>query len=108
MRLINADELRKCAIHCEIHNGALTDLCVPLYQIDSAPIVDAYTIEDVRDLIGLLEKRPTGEWVTDDAGNITCSNCGFSLGSKIAKLLYPFDFPYCPNCGADMKKGEKK
>lgn len=58
--------------------------------------------------IKALEERPTGEWVTDDAGNITCSNCGFSLGSKIVKLLYPFDFPYCPDCGADMKKGEKK
>lgn len=39
MRLIDADELKKCAIPCEIHNGALTDLCVPLYQIDNAPTV---------------------------------------------------------------------
>ena len=37
MRLIDADELTKCAIPCQIHNGALTDLCVPLYQIDNAP-----------------------------------------------------------------------
>ena len=37
MRLIDADELKKCAIPCEIHNGALTDLCVPLYQINNAP-----------------------------------------------------------------------
>jgi hypothetical protein len=40
MRLIDADELRKCAIPCEIHNGALTDMCVPLYQIDNAPTVE--------------------------------------------------------------------
>lgn len=40
MRLIDADELRKCAIPCEIHNGASTDLCVPLYQIDKAPTVN--------------------------------------------------------------------
>jgi len=39
MRLIDADELKKCAIPCEIHNGDLTDLCVPLYQIDNAPTV---------------------------------------------------------------------
>lgn len=39
-RLIDADELKKCAIPCEIHNGALTDLCVPLYQIDNAPTVE--------------------------------------------------------------------
>ena len=40
MRLIDADALKKCAIPCEIHNGALTDLCVPLYQIDNAPTVN--------------------------------------------------------------------
>lgn len=39
-RLIDADELKKCAIPCEIHNGALTDLCVPLYQINNAPTVE--------------------------------------------------------------------
>lgn len=39
MRLIDADKLKKCAIPCEIHNGALTDLCVPLYQINNAPTV---------------------------------------------------------------------
>lgn len=35
--LISRSELKKCAIPCQIHNGALTDLCVPLYQIDNAP-----------------------------------------------------------------------
>lgn len=39
MRLIDADALKKCAIPCEIHNGVLTDLCVPLYQIDNAPTI---------------------------------------------------------------------
>lgn len=37
--LISREALKKCAIPCEIHNGALTDLCVPLYQIDNAPTV---------------------------------------------------------------------
>jgi hypothetical protein len=37
--LISRSELKKCAIPCQIHNGALTDLCVPLYQIDNAPTV---------------------------------------------------------------------
>ena len=37
--LISRSELKKCAIPCEIHNGALTDLCVTLYQIDNAPTV---------------------------------------------------------------------
>lgn len=46
MRLIDADELKKCAIPCEIHNGALTDLCVPLYQIDNAPTVPLPDFKD--------------------------------------------------------------
>ena len=45
MRLIDADKLKKCAIPCQIHNGALTDLCVPLYQIDNAPTVETIKLE---------------------------------------------------------------
>lgn len=52
-------------------------------------------------------KKPQGEWKTDGAGNITCSNCRFSLGSKIVKLLHPFSFPYCPECGAKMRGEEE-
>lgn len=37
--LISREALKNCAIPCQIHNGALTDLCVPLYQIDNAPAV---------------------------------------------------------------------
>ena len=40
VRLIDANALEKMAIPCEIHNGALTELCVPLYQIRTAPTVD--------------------------------------------------------------------
>ena len=82
MRLIDADKLRKCAIPCEIHNGALTDLCVPLYQIDNAPTV---------------EKRKQGMWV---CGNILkldyyCSECR-ATGEPCQ--------PYCAWCGARMKE----
>lgn len=45
MRLTDADELKKYAIPCEIHNGALTELCIPLYQIDNAPTVETSKIE---------------------------------------------------------------
>ena len=47
MRLIDADALRKCAIPCAIHNGALTDMCVPLYQIDNAPTVDRFIVTTI-------------------------------------------------------------
>lgn len=66
MRLIDADELKKCAIPCEIHNGTLTDLCVPLYQIDNAPTVEDRTREvlSLQETIRKLTKeRPHGEYV---------------------------------------------
>lgn len=47
--------------------------------------------------------KPKYEWIIDDAGNITCSNCGFSLGSNVVKLLYPFEFTYCPDCGKKVR-----
>ena len=90
MRLIDADELKKRAIPCEIHNGALTDLCVPLYQINNAPTVE----------------RPQGEWIID-GHHIRCNKCNEYIcntdreGNKI-----PNNF--CPNCGADMRGGEEK
>ena len=66
MRLIDADELKKCAISCEIHNGALTDLCVPLYQIDNAPTVELQMGRMTNGIVIPIE-RPTGE----------CSNCDY-------------------------------
>ena len=88
-RLIDADELKKCAIPCTIHNGALTDLCVPLYQIDTAPTVKL--------------KRTQGKWIKDytheehGGASIVCSICSYSIPNKSN---------FCPNCGADMRKGD--
>lgn len=83
MRLIDADELKKCAIPCEIHNGALTDLCVPLYQIDNAPTVE----------------RQKGEWLwlCDTPNAIykwSCNKCGRGVKEQEN---------FCPNCGAKMR-----
>lgn len=103
MRLIDADELKKCAIPCKIHNGALTDLCVPLYQIDNAPTVEI-TEEQAIDKLhetGWLPRhdkemtaRPQGEWKLH--GMIYyCSVCGhdYEQGGN----------NFCGNCGADMR-----
>lgn len=73
--LISRSELKKCAIPCQIHNGALTDLCVPLYQIDNAPTVQPKyfppcedcnkKIEEIRQAYDKMKvmKRPQGEWI---------------------------------------------
>lgn len=66
--------------------------------IDNAPTVPLF----------VFRERQKSKWITDSAGNITCSNCGFSLGSKVLKLLHPFNFPYCPDCGADMQSNKKE
>ncbi len=95
MRLIDADELKKCAIPCQIHNGALTDLCVPLYQVDNAPTV-----------IRPEYARPTGAWIYKEfdaesgiSRSYWCSNCGEP------KSQWCDDF--CQRCGADMRKEQK-
>ena len=80
MRLIDADELKKCAIPCEINNGALTDLCVPLYQIDNAPTVPLPDFKEgykqaIRD--GKTNfSRPQGKWIfKHNSSDIWCSVC---------------------------------
>ena len=108
MRLIDADKLKKCAIPCDIHNGTLTDLCVPLYQIDNAPtIIWCSETPDCLPLID-LRPRPQGEWIIIDEDHTLsrfkiCSNCG-----KEAEWLdggSQFLSKFCPNCGAKMQKG---
>ena len=105
MRLIDADELKKCAIPCEIHNGALTDLCVPLYQIDNAPTVE-HTFEEAFQKTVCENRlycpaRPHGEWQEPFESNgktyHKCTHC------HISSELILFG-NYCPNCGAQMFK----
>ena len=60
--------------------------------IDNAPTVEAYTKEQVKELIELNK----GEWINtspyDDKGE--CSLCCY-----LSKKYYNF----CPNCGSDMR-----
>jgi DNA-directed RNA polymerase subunit RPC12/RpoP len=92
MRLIDADKLKECAIACNIHNGTLTDLCVPLYQINNAPTVEA---------------RPHGKWIKHEWG-YSCSVCGESNDYAYDNNIHKFTDNYCPNCGAKMDGGEEE
>lgn len=44
-------------------------------------------------------KQSEGEWITDEKGYVTCSNCGEE------HTWDEFRPPYCDMCGAKMKGG---
>ena len=69
-------------------------------QMEKHPRNYEFNLPYYRKTVELLEKfeRPHGEWKTDG----TCSECGVysSLNKDTAY--------FCPNCGADMREGEKE
>ena len=80
--------------------------------IDNAPTVNAYTEEQVKELVDLNKKlsgeRPEGKWI--EVGDnqpyskdklYGCSKCRF--GSYLLSDTKNVNF--CPNCGASMKGG---
>jgi len=116
MRLIDADKLKECAIACNIHNGTLTDLCVPLYQIDNAPTEDVIPNKEGYEMYnkGYMsgyergkEERPHGEWIIRWTGNeeiAYCTNCKNEFDPD-SLYLGGNEYPkFCPECGADMRK----
>lgn len=107
---ISREALKKYAIPCQIHNGASTDLCVPLYQIDNAspvPLPDFKAGYKQAILDGKTNfSRPQGEWLivgrvmkNGKPLAVRCSEC-----NKSPKYAVESDF--CPNCGADMRGEE--
>ena len=97
MRLVDADTLIPKEVHTIIRltaTGEQTESVVYAEQIDKAPTVDAV-------------ERKRGRWISDlafydDEGCpcivLRCSECGEP---------YPKS-NFCPNCGAEMRKGEEE
>ena len=126
MRLIDADALKKtlnfvysCAyIESKSKEGIASDI---IDEIDNAPTVPQVTVfaetaskEEIEDFKQELEnvlEKPQGKWIadinhcySDDEDTFECSVCKepFTLTYGTPKdNLYNF----CPNCGADMRKG---
>lgn len=60
--LISRSELKKYAISCQIHNGTLTDLCVPLYQINNAPTVVLERPKSEDKQMGIKKQKHSAEY----------------------------------------------
>jgi hypothetical protein len=114
MRLIDADVLKEqftneCLNNCYYCKLSKWDKKRGHYNcglIDNAPTVDRQTInaEWLKAGIEYSEThRPQGEWKQDEDDNsLTCSGCGCRLW---ANDIIDGEAYFCPNCGADMRKG---
>lgn len=94
MRLIDADALKKDIADNYVFTGFVDLLNDFAIAIDGQPTVDAV-------------ERKRGRWISDVAFYdedgcpcfvLRCSECGEA---------YP-ESNFCPNCGADMRKGEEE
>lgn len=68
----------------------------------TVPDPEGYAVEWKRKLVNALQgyrKQSEGEWITDEEGYVTCSNCGEE------HTWDEFRPPYCDMCGARMKGG---
>ena len=71
---------------------------------------DSYMLQALDMAIKALEERPQGEWIFQytflDNCLYKCSHCNRLLSLDVQQEVKQFLF--CPNCGADMRKGGAK
>ncbi len=109
MRLIDADALKNLPFERMIHTD-FGDTAIPIEEIDNAPTVEAYTTEQVKELVDLnkklSEERPQGKWIKIFENPFTngymCPFCGHKI--QVTERFLP-EVTECENCGADMRKG---
>ena len=63
-----------------------------------------FAMEFVKQAPSAEPERKTGKWKPDESGNVywICSACGIASEAFGADILYHF----CPNCGAEMTRGD--
>ena len=86
MRLIDADELKEAMLE----------------ESDWWENADVWIAHNVIDKARTIEPVKHGKWI-DDGDCFICSNCRKAFGFLSAKCVTNF----CPDCGADMRSGEK-
>lgn len=105
--------LRKCG-------KASADRCWDCDYYDREPLCESALANDAADALEAADKRiaemeaqlpKEGEWMFSRGDGKTCvdgwtcSACGNSFHTNVP---YFEEYHYCPNCGANMKKGEEK
>lgn len=113
--LISRSYLKNLPFERVIHTD-FGDTAIPIEEIDNAPTVEAYTGTDLIEenkkgfnTAKRLYERPQGEWIDYNAYYKTCSICKRTVGIDFLIQKYedkPEEYSFCPNCGADMRKGE--
>ena len=89
----------------------MSDLIERQKAIDATWFEPYYTdplnvLTEVRDrLEALPSAQRTGRWIYNDYGN-GCGNWHCSACNNIS-IVYDKNAKYCPNCGAEMTKGEE-
>lgn len=105
MKLIDADAL-KDAIEKAFEKANLSEYeaCVCVCEIYDKQIDNAPTVEPLERIGSICEEncgyRPQGEWITNLLGDYVCNKCSWVVGK--------FERNFCPNCGADMRRGDKE
>lgn len=98
MRLIDAIALKKAFKRSPSVNEV--HLYYARQLIDNAPTVEAYTYEQVKELVNLnkklSEERPHGEWKP-------YNRTGIRFQCSVCNGRYTNAYHFCPHCGASMK-----
>ena len=105
MRLIDADKLINLPFERLIHTD-YGETAVPLEEIDNAPTVEVSYLTNCANcerVEKIRAKRPQGKWLDVYVTHIAyeCSCCHRQMP------ICDF-FNFCPNCGAQMEKGDKE
>lgn len=120
MRLGDLDALKeeivKLCTHINANNGITVPTLAFTRIIDNAPTVEVpnYAMgyqDGVRKVLKEVAEgkhRPQGKWIDYNAYYKTCPFCKRTVG--IDFLIQSYENPiktynFCPNCGADMRKG---
>jgi len=107
---------------CKEHKSKLdlisrADLISDLEEWKKNPNNDDSAVDLVNHFIGIIRAtpsadRPSGKWKEMEilcnpyppVFCVECSECGYRVGRE---TYLENTFNFCPNCGADMRKGEK-